>query len=113
MACSETIFEVLTGQKIRCRYCDSTDLMKRDHDKPELIMALYNNHYTVTLLDAEIHKIIGCLVGIVVHITEGETTLFSKTGQMYHGNLFRTFLCEDIHNIEAEVEVVIVLKIYF
>ena len=49
----ESVIEIVLKELVCCRDRDSAELVKTHHCKPELVVALQNEHYPVTLLDAE------------------------------------------------------------
>ncbi len=108
----EPVFKVMLFQHIRCRDDERADAVQRDDREPELIMPLQYQHDAVAALDAERLEIIRGLAGIALDILECEAALLFVDIDINHRGLVRTFFRHCIHDIECEVEFILLAEMY-
>lgn len=95
---------------IGSRNRNGADLVQPQNGKPELVMPLEHEHHAVAASDAERGKVIGGLAGSIFHVLECEPPLRSIQSHMQHGELFRLFTAQRIHNVKCEIEGLLIFE---
>ena len=101
--CLEAVREIMLHKLIGSRNRNGADLVQTQNGKPELVMPLEHEHHAVAASDAERGKVIGGLAGSIFHVLECEPPLRSIRSHMQHGELFRLFTAQHIHNVKRPV----------
>ena len=108
--CLEAVREIMLHKLIGSRNRNGADLVQTQNGKPELVMPLEHEHHAVAASDAERGKVIGGLAGSIFHVLECEPPLRSIQSHMQHGELFRLFTAQRIHNVKCEIEGLLIFE---
>ena len=106
----EPVLEIVRLQLTGCRYGYRAELMQGKHGEPELVVSLEDEHYAVALFDAKSLEIVGALGGIALHLSEREPSFHAVFVNVYHGEFVSLALGDSVHDIEREVEFILVLE---
>ena len=110
--CIEAVLEIMLAKLISCRDCHGADLVQCNHCRPELPVALEDQHDLVALSYSHGKEVVGHSGAFLLHVHECEAALGLLGIKMDHGKLLGIFLGDCIDHIEAEVELLVILEFH-
>ena len=108
----KSVFKILLKKLIGCGYCYRSELMKSENCKPELIVTLKDEHYSVASLYTERFEIVCGSCRLPLHILEGEASFCAILAYVKHRKLIRLTLSNSINYVKGEIELFLVFKCY-
>ena len=105
-----SISKIVLNELICSGDCDCTELMKRKHTEPELIVALENKHYCIALFDAERFKVVGGFCRIFFQIAECKLAVGFIVRNPHHCELIGILFGDSVNAVEGKIEFVLVLE---
>ena len=107
----KSVFKVVIDKKICCRNCNSSDLVQTEDCKPELIVTLEDEHYSVALFNAERLEVVSRLSRMFLNILKGEKSFVLVPVNVNEGTLVGRFSCDIVNDIKGEVKFVCVIEV--
>lgn len=84
---------------------NGSQLMQGHNAEPEFVTAFQDEHHHVAVADAKALEVAGRLVGVALHVGEGELAVFAFVVGPEQGGFIGLFGCPGVDDVVAEVEV--------
>lgn len=84
---------------------NGSQLMQGHNAEPEFVTAFQDEHHHVAVADAKALEVAGRLVGVALHVGEGELAVFALVVGPEQGGFIGLFGCPGVDDVVAEVEV--------
>ena len=85
-------------------------LMQRQHRKPVFVVALEHQHHPVSPAQPRRAEYISHAVGVLLHIGKGKNMFLIFRVAPDHGQFFRGFGGDGVHNVVGKVKIVRIME---